>query len=130
MITNVGKAIAARRLYNTADGVAWATGQGIGTTAAAATDTALESERTAAGGASAVHAIPTASNAFTNTTTTVTDDTMTVIGTVAESATLAITESGLFNANTAGSMLCRQVFSAVNVVSGDSIQFTWRVRAS
>lgn len=41
------------------------------------------------------------------------------------SATLAITEHGLFSANAAGTMLDRSLFSAINVVSGDSIEFTY-----
>src|SRR5215210_273659 len=110
-ITNVGKAIAARRLYGTADAVTWANGQGTGTTAAAAADTVLETEKKADGtAASGVHCIPTGSVTFSNVTTTVTNDTMQAVGTVAETATMAITESGLLNADTNGSLLCRQVF--------------------
>jgi hypothetical protein len=130
-MTNVGKAIAARRLYGVADAVTWATGMGTGTTAYNATDTALETEKKADGTAAAgVHAIPTASNTFSNQTTTVTNDTFQAVGTVAYTATLAVTESGLLNADTNGSLLCRQTFSAVNVVSGDSIQFTWKIKAA
>ena len=130
-ITNVGKAIAARRLYGTADAVTWAIGMGTGTTAAAATDTALETEIKADGtAASGVHAVPTASVTFSNVTTTVTNDTMQAVGTVSYTATLAVTESGMLNADTNGSLLCRQTFSAVNVVSGDSIQFTWKIKAA
>lgn len=50
------------------------------------------------------------------------------VGTISYSGTLAITEHGLFNqaARGAGSVLWdRSVFSAINVVSGDSIQFTY-----
>lgn len=49
----------------------------------------------------------------------------TSVGTMAYTSTLAITEHGLFNASTVGTLLDRSVFSAVNVVSGDSIQFTY-----
>jgi hypothetical protein len=41
---------------------------------------------------------------------------------------LAITEAGLFDATSAGNMLIRSVFSAVNVVSGDSIAFTFGLK--
>ena len=47
------------------------------------------------------------------------------VGTISYTSTKAITEHGLFNASTAGTLLDRSVFSAVNVVSGDSIQFTY-----
>lgn len=47
------------------------------------------------------------------------------VGTISYSTTKAITEHGLFNASTAGVLLDRSVFSAVNVVNLDSIQFTY-----
>lgn len=93
-------------------------GWGIGTGAAAVTDTALgtESAPTTAGGRTV--------GTETRTTTTVTNDTYTVTGTVVAGSTLAITEAGTFDNVTSGNMLIRGVFSAVNVVSGDSIAFT------
>lgn len=45
-------------------------------------------------------------------------------------ATLAITESGVFNATPAGDMLCRAVFSALNVEDGDTIIITWTITFS
>jgi hypothetical protein len=39
--------------------------------------------------------------------------------------TSAITEHGIFSAITTGTLLDRSVFSAINVVNGDSIQFTY-----
>ena len=47
------------------------------------------------------------------------------VATVAYVSTLAITEWGLFSASTGGTMWDRKVFTAINVVSGDSIQFTY-----
>lgn len=47
------------------------------------------------------------------------------VGTISFTSTLAITEHGLFSAAAAGTMLDRSVFSAVNVVNGDSIQATY-----
>jgi hypothetical protein len=47
------------------------------------------------------------------------------VGTISYTTTKAITEHGLFNDPTAGTLLDRSVFSAVNVVSGDSIQFSY-----
>ena len=72
-------------------------------------------------------ALNTAAVTVSRVTTTVTNDTARLVGTITEAATLAITESGVFNADTAGTMLCRQTFSAVNVLSGDSLQFTWSI---
>ena len=47
------------------------------------------------------------------------------VATIAYTATLAITEHGLFSAAAAGTLWDRTVFAAINVVSGDSIQFTY-----
>lgn len=47
------------------------------------------------------------------------------VATIAYTATLAITEWGLFNLSAAGTLWDRKVFAAINVVSGDSIQFTY-----
>ncbi len=50
------------------------------------------------------------------------------VGTIVYTTTLAITEHGIFNqaARGAGTVLWdRSVFSAINVVNGDSIQFTY-----
>ena len=65
----------------------------------------------------------------TNTTTNETNDTVHFVATQAYTGTSAITEAGLFNNSTAatGDMLARQVFSALNVVNGDSIEFTWDI---
>jgi hypothetical protein len=49
------------------------------------------------------------------------------VGTISYTSTLAITEHGLFNASTSGTLMDRHVFSAVNVVNGDSIEFTYEL---
>lgn len=97
-------------------------GWGIGTTAAAVGDTALQTESapTTAGG----RTVGTESR----TTITQTNDNYQVVGTVTAGSTLAITEAGLFDNVTAGNMLIHSIFTAVNVVSGDSIAFTWGLK--
>lgn len=47
------------------------------------------------------------------------------VGTQTYAGTLAITEHGIFSASTSGTLWDRSVFSAVNVVSGDSITFSY-----
>jgi len=86
---------------------------GIGTTAPSVTDTALASE---------THR---SSAIASRVTTDVTDDTAQLVATFSFTASYAITESGVFDAKTAGNMACRQTFAALNVVSGDSLQVTW-----
>ena len=88
---------------------------GSGTTAAAAGDTALESEL--------------GRNALTSTT--VTDNAVAYVATFgAGVGTGAVTEAGLLNAGTGGDMLCRTVFSVVNKAADDSLQITWTVTLS
>ena len=48
------------------------------------------------------------------------------VGTVSITATRAITEHGLLNASSAGILMDRSVFSAINVGNGDSIEFTYQ----
>jgi len=128
-IANAGRAVVSARLYGTASAAYGAIGLGTGTTAFAATDTTLETEKKTDGtAASGVHAIASGSVTASSVTTTITNDTAQFVGTATFTASLAVTESGLFNADTNGTLLARQTFSAVNVVSGDSIQFTWKIK--
>lgn len=48
----------------------------------------------------------------------------------AGTGTGAITEAGIFNASTAGTLLCRTTFPVVNKAAGDSIAITWVVTVS
>jgi len=42
----------------------------------------------------------------------------------------AITEAGIFNASSSGTMLCRTTFPVVNKAAGDTIAVTWVVTVS
>ena len=46
------------------------------------------------------------------------------------SGTNALTEAGMFNASSAGTMLCRVVFAAINKAPGDSLTITWTITIS
>jgi hypothetical protein len=52
------------------------------------------------------------------------------VGTITYTTTKAITEHGLFNDATAGTLLDRTVFSAINVVNTDTITFTYSLTVS
>ena len=85
---------------------------GTGTAAAAAGNTALgsESARTAL------------------TSSTVTDNEIVYVDTFAAgTGTGAITEAGIFNASSGGTMLCRTVFSVINKGAADTLGITWTV---
>ncbi len=47
------------------------------------------------------------------------------VGTISYTTSKAITEHGLFNASTGVTLMDRSEFAAINVVNGDSIQFTY-----
>ncbi|MBI4160056.1 hypothetical protein HY504_02725 [Candidatus Wolfebacteria bacterium] len=93
---------------------------GTGTVAPAAGDTALGAEITTGGGARAA-------GTTSRVTTDVTNDTAQVVLTFNFTASFAVTESGVLDSAAAGILLARQTFSAINVVSGDSLQVTWKL---
>lgn len=84
---------------------------GTGTIAAAITDTTLGAEV----GTRAIGTHTSSSNVYTS------------VGTVSYTATYAITEMGIFSASTAGTLLDRFTFAALNVVNGDTITFTFNL---
>ncbi len=120
LITTVGHAAANGRMSNQGAYSPFVNlSIGIGVVAAAIADTALGSEITTfGGGRSAATA--------TQVTTTTANDTTQLVKTWTFTGTFAVTEEGIFDSASAstGSMLARQVFTAVNVVSGDSLQVT------
>lgn len=118
LITNAGMAGVASRINGAGSEAAFTyIAIGTGTTAAAVTDTTLETEITTGGGARA-------SATASRTTTDVTNDTATLVLTFNFTSTFAVTEAGALNAASGGVLLNRQVFTAVNVVNGDSLQVT------
>lgn len=125
LVTSAGKAGVASRIAGAGAEAAFTyVAIGIGTTAAAIGDTTLVSEITTGGGARAVDA------SLTRETTTVTNDTAVIDYTFSFTSTFAVTESGVLNAAAAGTLLSRRVFSAINVVSGDSLQMIWKYQVS
>lgn len=128
LVVSAGSAGVASRINGSGGEAAFTSiGIGTGTTGAAAGNTALETGVKADGtGDAGVHALATGSVTASRVTTDVTNDTAQLAGTIAITASIAITESGVFNADTSGTMLARQTFSAINVVSGDSLTITWK----
>lgn len=47
------------------------------------------------------------------------------VATISYTGTAALREHGLFNASSAGTLMDRTVFAAINVENGDSVQFTY-----
>lgn len=95
-------------------------GIGTGTTAEASSDTALVTETTTG-------LNPDSTRATGSLTEGASANIFRTVGTNTVDATLAITEHGIFSqaATGGGTLLDRSVFSAVNMVSGDSLQTTY-----
>lgn len=122
LVTTRGKRIIAEQLNGVTTAPVTAIAIGTNTTAAAAGNTALGAEITTNGGE---RGAATTSNA----TTTTAGDTARWVKTFTFTGSFAVTEEALFDDNSSGgNMLARQVFSAVNVVSGDSLQITHNVQ--
>lgn len=85
---------------------------GTGTTAAAVGDTTLGTE----------------AGRVALTSTTVTANAVAYVATFpAGTGTGAITEAGIFNASSSGTLLCRTVFSVINKGAADTLGITWTV---
>lgn len=120
LVTTSGKALASALLGGVGTPAAVTYLEvGIGTTAPVAGNTTLESAIIDSG-------LARASATVTQATTTTTNDTLQLLKLWYGTGTKAVTECGAFNASSAGSMLGRQVFSAINVVNTDTLQITYK----
>ena len=117
LVVNSGKNFVASRMAGTSLSVMSHMSIRTGSAAAASGDTTLGSE----------------SARVALTSTTVNSNDVVYVATFpanTPSSAAAITEAGIFNASTAGSMLCRTVFSQINKAAADSLTITWTVTAS
>jgi hypothetical protein len=90
---------------------------GTGTTAAATTQTALVGE-----------VARVALTSTTQVTTTVTGDAIQYVATFpAGSGTAALTEAGIFNSASVGTMMARTVFAVINKGALDTLTITWKI---
>ncbi len=122
-ITDAGKALMASLLSPDVGGTAFDyIALGTGTPGA----TALGAECTTNGGARRGGADVVG----TLTTTTVSNDTMQFTTTFSFTGSLALTEEGIFNATSAGTMLASQSFAVLNVANGDSLLINHKVKVA
>ena len=119
LLVNTGKAIVTNYLNGGAATqpkyVAW--GTGAGTTAATDTTLFTETGSRVAGTTS-------------QQTTSTTNDTFQVVGTLTAGSSLTITNAGTFDASSSGNLFVKGDFTGVPLNSGDSIQFTIKVQFS
>ena len=117
LVVTSGKGYVASRMKDASTNVMSHMAIGTGTTAAAVSNTALVSE-------SARRSL---------TSTTVNNNDVVYVATFpagTPNSAAAITEAGIFNASSGGTMLCRTVFSEINKGTSDSLTITWTVTAS
>lgn len=114
LVVTVGKDFIASRMKDATATAMSHMEVGTSTQAAAVGDTAL------------IAAV--ASSRVALTSTTVTTNSVAYVATFpAGTGTGAVTEAGLFNASSAGTMLCRTVFSVINKGAADTLGITWTV---
>jgi hypothetical protein len=114
LVVTAGKGFIASRMKDATATAMTHMEVGTSSTAAAVGDTAL------------VAAV--ASSRVTLTSTTVTTNSVAYVASFpAGTGTGALTEAGLFNASSAGTMLCRTVFSVINKGAADTLGITWTV---
>lgn len=117
LVVTAGKTFIASRMVGTSATIMSHMELGTGTTAAAAGDTALETS---------ISASRVTLTSGTNAANVITY----VASFPAGTGTGAVTEAGIFNAASAGTMLCRTVFSTVNKSASDAMSITWAITAS
>ena len=115
LVVTAGKGYVASRIKDASATAMSHMAIGTGSTAAAAGNTALGSEA--------------ARQALTSTTVT-SNAVAYVASFAAGTGTGAITEAGILNAASGGTLLCRTVFSVVNKGASDSMTITWTVTIS
>jgi uncharacterized membrane protein len=115
LVVDTGLAFIASRMKDATATAMSHMGIGTGSTAAAASDTALGTEAAR----------------VALTSTTVTSNAVAYVASFAAgTGTGAITEAGILNASSSGTLLCRTVFSVVNKAASDSMTITWTVTIS
>ena len=115
LVVDTGLAFIASRMKDATATAMSHMGIGTGTVAAASGNTALGTEA--------------ARVALTSTTVT-SNAVAYVCSFAAGTGTGAITEAGILNAASGGTLLCRTVFSVVNKGASDSMTITWTVTIS
>jgi hypothetical protein len=115
LVVTTGKGYVASRMKDTTASAMSHMAVGTDTTAASASDTALGAE----------------AGRVTLTSSTVSGSGITYSATFpAGTGTAALTEAGILNASSSGTLLCRTVFSVVNKQNSDAMTISWLVQAS
>lgn len=112
LVVTAGKTFIASRMTSASSTVMGYMAVGTGSTAPAAGDTTLQTEL----------------SRVTLTSATPSTNVVTYVGDYpAGTGTGALQEAGIFNAGSAGTMLCRTTFSVINKGASDTMTITWTV---
>jgi len=115
LVVTTGKGYVASRIKDATATAMSHMAVGTGNTAAAAGDTALGTEAAR----------------VALTSTTVSTNTVTYVATFpAGTGTASLTEAGILNGSSGGTLLCRTVFATVSKGSSDVMTITWVITAS
>jgi hypothetical protein len=115
LVTTAGKVFIASRMDGTSAGAMSHMAVGTSTTSAAVGQTALVSE----------------SARVAEDSSTPSSATIVYVATFpAGTGTAALTEAGILNASSGGTLLCRTVFSVINKGASDSLTITWTITIS
>lgn len=127
LVTTVGKSWVASRMQGTTDAVMSHMEIGTGTTAAAVGDTTIETATTP----SAARAALTQAGGVASTNTITFNCTFPAdTPDVTAPATAAITEAGVFNSSSGGTMAVRTVFPVINKGESDTMTVSWVITVS
>lgn len=115
LVVTTGKTFVAGRMANASAGVMSHMAVGTNTSSAAIGNTTLGTE----------------SARVALTSATVSSASVIYVATFpAGTGTAALTEAGILNASSSGTLLCRTVFSVVNKAAADAMTITWTVTVS
>jgi hypothetical protein len=116
LVVNTGLAFIASRMKDT--------------TETAMTHMAVGTDNTATAGAHTALGTQLGSRVSLTSTTVTSNSTAYVATFGAGVGTGALTEAGIFNASTSGTMLCRTVFAVINKGASDTMTITWTITIS
>jgi hypothetical protein len=120
VFNDTGKAYVAAKLDGTNTNPPHFIGWGTGAGTANKTDTTLFTEAAEA----------RAVGAKSRVTTTVTNDTFQVVGTLTSLSGQTITNTGVFDASTTGNLVVKADHTGLPLLTNDSIQYTWKLAFS
>lgn len=129
VIVNAGHALTSGRMIGATPSqaemkfVGWGTGAGTAVVADTTLFTEKDVDLTGAGPARTT-------GTGSQVTTTQTNDTFQVVATRTATAAGSVTNAGLFDSATVGTLWCKGDFTSIGLANGDSIQFTFKVKFS